>query len=52
MKKLLSYKNLTIAFIVVIVFAVSVSVAMLSRRTDSIEIRVDSLEQDMVNVFE
>ena len=52
MKKLLSYKNLTIAFIVVIVFAVSVSVGMLSSRSDSIEIRVDSLEQNMVNVLE
>ena len=44
MEKKISYSELTIGFMVILMFVVSVSVALLSHRTDKVENKVDHIE--------
>lgn len=51
MKKL-SYREYILAFILLITFVVSISVAVLSNRTDSIETRMDCVENKVDNLIQ
>lgn len=50
MNKKVSYSELTIGFLVILIFVVSVSVAVLSQRTDRVEDRVDHVERTVSNI--
>ena len=47
-----SYKEITIGFLVVMMFALSVSVGYLSHKTETVEMRVNSIETNLYNVTE
>lgn len=50
MKKIVSYKNVTIVFVLVIIFVISVSVILLSQRTDNVENRMNKVEKRVYNI--
>lgn len=51
MKKIVSYKNVTIVFVLVIIFVISVSVILLSQRTDNVENRMNKVEKRVYNIW-
>lgn len=51
MKKL-SYREYILAFILLITFVVSMSVAVLSNRTDSLETRMGCVEDNLNNIIQ